>query len=284
MRKSALPLVAATVRTTVDNVSQTFRDFAQPDPRLDEGGKTSRLLQQQYKGYKETDPNEKHEKAIPLSVLRRMHSQSLTDLDRAIADLCIGAVFFCMRSCEYSKVSNQDDRKTKLLCLRNIRFFKDNSLIPQNSPSLDSASLISITFEDQKNRDKNESINLHRSSDPTLCPVKAWARTISRIWSYKGSSPNTPVNDFRLNGKKYQITNYMIVKSLRTTVESMSNENLGFSKEEIGTHSIRLGGAMALCLAKVEVYAVKIIGRWKRLFRITSTTNPICFISSFNFL
>ena len=31
-KKSDVPLVAATVRTTVDNLSQTFQDFAQADP------------------------------------------------------------------------------------------------------------------------------------------------------------------------------------------------------------------------------------------------------------
>ena len=87
--------------------------------------------------------------------------------------------------------------------------------------------------------------------------------TVKRIWSYEGLSPNTPVNDFRLNGKKYQITNYMIIKSIQTTVDTMADDNLGFSKDDIGTHSIRSGGAMALCLAKVEVYTITIIGRWK---------------------
>ena len=43
----------------------------------------------------------------------------------------------------------------------------------------------------------------------------------------------------------------------------MKEFNLGFISKEVGTHSIRSGGAMALCLAKVETYIIKIIGRWK---------------------
>ena len=66
-----IPLVAATVHSTVDNVSQTFRDFAQSDPRYNKGGRTVRLLQQQYKGYKEADPEEKHKKAKPMSVFKK---------------------------------------------------------------------------------------------------------------------------------------------------------------------------------------------------------------------
>ena len=43
----------------------------------------------------------------------------------------------------------------------------------------------------------------------------------------------------------------------------MPDFNLGFDSKEVGTHSIRSVGAMALCLAEVETYMVKIIGRWK---------------------
>lgn len=43
----------------------------------------------------------------------------------------------------------------------------------------------------------------------------------------------------------------------------MGKESLGFNSKEIGTHSIRSGGAMIYCLAKTESYIIQIIGRWK---------------------
>ena len=193
-----------------------------------------------------------------------MHTSAKTDLDSAIADLCTGAIFFCMRSCEYSKVPRQQDKKIKLLCLRNLRFFQGSTLLQQDPDELDNATLISITFEDQKNREKNQTINLHKSKDNLLCPVRAWAKVVRRIRSYKGSSRDSPVNSFQLNDKPVRITNANITQALRSTVDIMKdNYNLGFSSAEVGTHSIRLGGAMAMCLAKLDVYMVKIIGRWK---------------------
>ena len=134
----------------------------------------------------------------------------------------------------------------------------------QRDPDIDNATLISITFEDQKNREKNQAINLHRSKDQILCPVQAWAKVVKRIQSYAGSCRDSPVNSFELKGKLFRITNINITQALCSTVDKMRNtHNLGFTSEEIGTHSIRSGGAMAMCLAKLDVYMVKIIGRWK---------------------
>ena len=250
-------MVAATVRTAVDNVSQAFRDFDHPDPRYDEEGRTSRLLQMQYKCYKEQDPSEKHQKAIPFSVIRQMNIQAISDLDSAIATICTGAIFFCMRSCEYSKAQAQDDRKTKLLCLRNFRFFANNKELDQKKDDISSASLISITFEDQKNREKNESINLHKTSDKTLCPVKSWAKTLIEFGLMREH------HEFRRNNKSFQISNNNIKNALKSTVDTMQAFNLGFSGDDVGTHSIHAGGAMAMVLAKVDTYVIKLQGRWK---------------------
>ena len=39
--------------------------------------------------------------------------------------------------------------------------------------------------------------------------------------------------------------------------------NLGFTSEEIDTHTLQSGGAMSLKLAKVDVFMIQIIDRWK---------------------
>ena len=176
-----------------------------------------------------------------------MNNAAQSELDKAIADLCTGAIFFCMRSCKYSKVPCQEDKKTKLLCLRNLRFFKNNKLLDQQLDEIENATLISITFEDQKNREKNQAINLHRSKDSLLCPIKAWSKVVKRVRSYNGSSKDSPVNSFQLNNKPYRITNNNITQALRASVDRMSNtHNLGFTSKDVGTHSICLGGAMAM--------------------------------------
>jgi hypothetical protein len=61
----------------------------------------------------------------------------MTELDIALAQLTIGAAFFACRSCEYLIVPKTEERRTKLLCLQNIRFFKDRHLILAPSINLE---------------------------------------------------------------------------------------------------------------------------------------------------
>ena len=54
-----------------------------------------------------------------------------------------------------------------------------------------------------------------------------------------------------------------MIDALRKAVNEIGEDSLGFKKEEIGTHSIRSGGAMAMYLAQIQVFTIKLIGRWK---------------------
>ena len=85
-----------TVKTVVDDVSKAFREHDKLDPRLDADSKTSQIVQQQYKGYKETDPTESYQKAIPMSMLRKLFTDSSTQSEQALGTLAIGVIFLCM--------------------------------------------------------------------------------------------------------------------------------------------------------------------------------------------
>jgi len=166
-----------------------------------------------------------------------------------------------MRSCEYVKV--QGVRKTKLLELRNIRFFRGNTLIPHSSSSLSSADSMSITFEFQKRDTKNDTITQHRSGDKLLCPVKVWASIIKRIRSYKNSTSSTTVNTFQFpDGKTHNFSGPELLKRLRFATTSIGSDSLGFTAKEVGLHSARSGAAMAMYLAHVPVFTIMLLGRW----------------------
>ena len=79
-------------------------------------------------------------------------------------------------------------KRTKLLCLCNIRLFKDGRLLSTPSDDLEFADSVAVTFEMQKNKMKHETIIHGRTDDPVLCPVKQWARLVNRIWSYQGTT------------------------------------------------------------------------------------------------
>lgn len=165
-----------------------------------------------------------------------------------------------MRSCEYLTITGT--RKTKRLCLRNIRFFRGGREIKHTDKTLPSSDYISITFEDQKNGDKNDTITMQCAYDLVLCPVRAWAKIVQRISSYPSATPDTYVNAFYTNGKLHYVKNTDMAKALRAAAASIGESRLGFKPSDIGTHSIRSGAAMSMYLAEVPVYTIMLIGRW----------------------
>ena len=147
-------LVAGTVESTISYVSQAFRANARTDPRLDIDGKICFLLSEQYKGYKNLDGNKKKQKALPLSVLRKMHEVSYNKWEQAVTQLLILAIFFAMRSCKFLQTSHHEESKrTKIIRLKNIIFKKKGRTIHHlaNISFLSYAKLVNLTLEFQKN-------------------------------------------------------------------------------------------------------------------------------------
>ena len=128
---SKTTLQGNTVSATINNVAKTFREEGFDDPNLEKNGKKFIGLQRQIKGYVDSDPATQKQSCIPLQVFQYLLKNSITSVDIAIAQLTTGALFFAMRSCEYSHTDGDTfenkKRKTKILRIRNFRFFKTES-------------------------------------------------------------------------------------------------------------------------------------------------------------
>ena len=184
----------------------------------------------------------------------------------ARAELACLAFFFCMRSCEYSKTGADENKRTKTLNLGNLRFFKNKQLIPHTSPFLDSSDFVDLSFMFQKNEDRNESVGMHRAENSSdfMCPVKIAAAVVKRVLSYPGSSSDSNINLIMSNkGTTFEISSASIRKDIKNVVKIMGPKILGFTSDDVGTHSIRSGGAMALHLANVSPLTIMMIGRWR---------------------
>jgi hypothetical protein len=140
-------LVEETVHGTVSHVVQAFRAAGWQKPTKDDNIELSILLSQQYQAYKNKDPQQVQQKAIPFIVLDELVKCQVTELDIALAQLTIGAAFFACCSCKCSTVPRREEKCTKLLCLQNIRFFRDGHLISALSADLESADSVANTFK-----------------------------------------------------------------------------------------------------------------------------------------
>ena len=261
---SDAPLAESTIRGAIGHVARAFRDNDFSDPRKDEDGELGRLLQRQFRAFKNADPNPKQQKVLPASVIPEVQKKKSTETQKAIGQLAGGAFFFACRSCEYLKVPQAEKRRTDILKLRNIRFFRRGRLLSHSDPKLDSADCVSITFEFQKKDERNDTVTQRARKHSIFCPVWLWAAVVTRIRSYPGASDDTPVSAVWKCGRIQHVKSEEMVAALRDAVVAMQARGVcfGFEAEDIGTHSIRSGAAMGMYLGECPVYTIMMIGRW----------------------
>ena len=152
--------------------------------------------------------------------------------------------FFAMCSCDYTNISHGElhpeaERHTKLLCIRNFRFFQGTRMLDNFKDDLFQPDSISITFGSQKNQELQEILTQERSTDLDLCPVRSAASIIKFIVRMPGASTGTSINSFRDNGGKTVLfSSAVVVSTLREAAATFGKDVLVFSPTDIGCHSI----------------------------------------------
>jgi len=128
-----------------------------------------------------------------------------------------------------------------------LQFLQQNKSLPKikGNRELLTASSICITFESQKNGDKDQTITMH-ANRTSICPVRAWACLTLRILNYQGASLELPVNTYKINNTVDILPSTEILHHIRATVDMIGVEVLGFRSKEVGCHSIRSSFAMFL--------------------------------------
>jgi hypothetical protein len=139
--------------------------------------------------------------------------------------LLIGAFFFAMRSCEYSRVLSRV--RTKLLQRRDISFTGDtHKVIPHSDPSLGQRSTyVPIQCRNQKNGHNIDKQSIARTSNPILCPILAWANIIGHL-AKERMPPSTAVNYVNLsNDPKRPTPQYISLHDTIATLRSSIQAN-----------------------------------------------------------
>ena len=256
------PLVESTIRNTISYVAQTFRENDRSNPTKDEDGELGRLLSRLYRSFRNRDPAEKQQKALPCCILREIANLQATETQRATCQLAIGAFVFAMRSCEYLKVKQQDKRRTDILKLADITFLREGEIIPHDNPELEYSNIVTITFRTQKKEERDNTVNQHATNDTLMCPVRIWATIVKRIRSYPSANDDTAVSAVWRNNQIEHITSDQLINAIDAAAESIGYQKLGVKKGDLGLHSIRSGAAMAMYLDEVPIYTIMMIGRW----------------------
>ena len=197
-------------------------------------------------------------------LIQKARSTAHGSLERRIANLLGGSFFFAYRSCEYCKTPKPG--KTKIIRLGGIhlydQFKREIQHTDPNKRVL--AKYVTLTYDDQKNGHKAETRTQEATDDPELSPTHLWCDVIDDLLRVPGANDATPVCCWydQQNDKLFDITQDTLLKTLRWSADAIGFEKLGYKPEEIGTHSIRSGAAMALFLADQNPYRIMILGRW----------------------
>ena len=173
-------------------------------------------------------------------VLRKMLELAKLPWQAAVVWLLFDAVFFAMRLCEYLATNiPEEDRRTKILRLRNISLKKNGVTIPHSSPRLKTADIVMIIFESQKNDKRDIQVHMFKRSDNILSPVVAWFNIVKRVWSYPDTTEDSKVCIFRSkNGCTSNIQSTHVRDWLKTIVNLIGEDVLGFTGDDIRLHSI----------------------------------------------
>lgn len=97
-----------------------------------------------------------------------------------------------------------------------------------------------------------------------MCPVIALATIIRRIKrTISVANEDTTVYSYMDNNKTQQIDSNCARGKIKSIVEVIGENELGFTKDEVGLHPIRSGGAMAMFLSGVSEIIIQRVGRWE---------------------
>ena len=163
---------------------------------------------------------------------------------------------------------------TTIVGVDDIRFSEDDEIVDAaDSERMRRTDAVSVTFRRQKNRDNGVVVTQHRmdeTGDAEMCPVRALAALIIRIWGYasvrnhgtKNVGINSLASEHDGNGLE-RISSKEVLKQLRDASAAVGDRRLGFPVDRIGMHSIRAGAAMAMFLAGVPCETIQLIGRWR---------------------
>jgi hypothetical protein len=106
-----------------------------------------------------------------------------------------------------------------------------------------------------------DTVTLSASQDTLLCLVMAAAAIVRRIRTHPSSSQDSPILTVIVNGHLEQVTSTHMIHALSDAVGAIGEVKLGIKNEDVGTHSIRLGTAMAMYLGECPVFMIMLIGR-----------------------
>ena len=225
---------------------------------------------------------------MPITLVQHIHktsSSSANHITVATADLINIDFYFLLRVGEYTKPRKvkvngawKPATRTRQFRVGDLGFFKDNKVLPRNSPLsiLLTADSATLKISNQKNGRMGQTI--HQESTGDSGAVASLARRVNHILSSGGSDKNLICDVHHLQTWT-SVTNRGIISYVRKGAVELDLAKQGIDPDLIGSHSLRAGGAMALKLHDYPDTTIQKLGRWSSATWLDYIHNQIAHIS-----
>ena len=262
------PTSAQRVTVALRAVSQTIILDGGTSPVETAKGTYPLQLQRIISAYTRDDPAPKPKLALPFSAIQHIHDLSCLTTDpkySAISDLCIIAWYFLLRVGEYTHANRSAARRTTQFRIHDVTLWESERVLSHALPRqylLDHCTSATLRLDNQKNGKRNAVIH-HHTTGHLVCPVKALIRRVAHIRCFS-TDPATMLGKYFSATRPlgWHVTSSDINKLLKSTVISLGLARYNIHPDDISSHSLRAGGAMALHLNKVDTRTIQLMGRW----------------------
>ena len=186
-----------------DSVAAAWRAIAEvhllevlPDPRKPSCSSSKDLdkrLSRMLRHYSYQEPPSRREKKIQQGLVMSIAASPLKSAKaRCTVDIIIIVLFFCLRSCEYSKTNSY--RRTTQYRMQEIQFHNQAGIIPKDDPDkiFLAADAVTLFLDTQKNSVRGESVTMEATRLQHGDPVVAAARRFIHLRNYN-APPDTPI-------------------------------------------------------------------------------------------
>ena len=253
--RSGRPVRAERVRDEILAVAKVFTSVGLQDPRFTTLGHMDPRLTTLYASYSNADPAPTRVKPLPIQVLQAIVQPS--PLGRATIDMAWLAFFFLLRPGEYCAAP--DNHPLRFANVTLLIGATRLDLLTASPADLRHATHVSLTFDDQKNRERGEVIAHGRSGHVVACPVLT---TICRVLFLRAQHlPLTSPLCTYVHSRPTPLTSNHITSLLCEAARSLLT--VGFAPTDVNARSLRAGGAMALLCGRVDADTIRLVGRWR---------------------
>ena len=276
-------VTAQSVGKALSAVGQTIQMAGYDDPTKIYGGRERILpLRRLLEAYTRADPAPRPQLAVPASTIEFMQAEA-ERLGRqgrtgAVADLATLAFFYLLRVGEYTMPA----RRTRTVQFRvcDVTFYRQGLIVPNSAPiaTLMQADGLALRIDNQKNGTRGETIHHHAIPGRRICPIQAAARRVSAILA-QTNERTTPISLIDADAASH-VRAADIRTALRRAVTSLRLDRQGIRAADVGSHSLRAGGAMAMKLNGCDLITIMKMGRWSSLTFLTYIHNQVAHLSA----